>query len=67
MNTGTEGGVVDGAGGTAQEKTFGPLPGPSLKLSLACGSGEPDATHSRLQKGTPHLRRRAKKRVGSEV
>ncbi|KAJ4893780.1 Uncharacterized protein Rs2_20574 [Raphanus sativus] len=64
---GTEGGVVDGAGGTAQEKTFGPLPGPSLKLSLACGSGEPDATHSRLQKGTPHLRRRAKKRVGSEV
>lgn len=51
MNTGTEGGVMDGAGGTAQEKTFGPLPGPSLKLSLACGSGEPDAIPLSTAKG----------------
>ncbi|KAL0722472.1 LOW QUALITY PROTEIN: hypothetical protein Bca4012_037071 [Brassica carinata] len=37
------GSVVDGAAGTKKEKLNNALPGPTLTLSLACGSAEPDA------------------------
>ncbi|KAJ4889034.1 SWIM-type domain-containing protein [Raphanus sativus] len=40
---GSEGGSVDGAGGTANVNVPTPLPMPCLTLSLACGSGEPEA------------------------